>query len=240
MTEEFKDKKGLKGTWEKILKTMEDLFEMKLMDNTTGIPSKWRIRYKGKDVASYFPISAALSVGLIPVVENGHIYTKDYYPQYMRWLIQDLYENLLNKRMPYDERTWMIVDEIGQIYKRNKKRTVAAEALVDAVTEGRKPNLACGYTLQSWVQVDEEIQLNTTEVLAFNTNQSKDVAELGSAFSLDKSEKEELRNLKTFECLAMTKNQWVVYDMDGNRYHTDEVVKGKILYPTSQHTKVGE
>lgn len=237
---DLKTNKGLKGTYEKIMRTMEDLFEMKILDINTGIPSKWRIRYQDKDIGSFYPVSTALSVGLIPVVENGHIYTKDYYPQYMRWLIQDLYENLLNKRLPYDERTWMIVDEIGQIYKKNKARTVAAEALIDTVTEGRKPNLACAYTLQSWTQVDEEIQLNTTEVLAFNTNQSKDVSELTSAFSLDKEEREELKNLKTFECLAMTKKRWVVYDMDGNRYYTEEPVKGKILFPTSQHTKVGQ
>ena len=239
---DLKTNKGLKGSYEKIVRTMEDLFDTKILDINTGIPSKWRIRYQNKDVGSFFPVSAALSVGLIPVVENGHIYTKDYYPQYMRWLIQDLYENLLNKRLPYpeDTRTWMVVDEIGQIYKRNKARTVAAEALIDSVTEGRKPNLACVYTLQSWVQVDEEVQLNTTEVLAFNTNQSKDVAELASAFSLGKEEKEELKSLKTFECLAMTKKQWVVYDIDGNRYHTDESIKGRILFPTSQHTKVGQ
>ena len=218
---------------------MEDLFETKLLDINTDIPSKWTIKYGGKDVGPYFPISAALSAGLIPVVENNHIYSKDYYPQYMRWLIQDLYENLLNKNLPYDERTWMVVDEIGQIYKKGKVRTVAAEALIDAVTEGRKPNLACLYTLQSWAKVDEEIQLNTSDVLAFNTNQSKDIAELSSAFSLDKHEKEELKNLKTFECMAMTKTRWVVYDIDGNKYHTDEVLKGRIIFPTSQHTKVG-
>lgn len=233
-------KKGLKGTYEKLLKTMEDLFETKLLDISTDIPSKWLIKYEGKDVGKFFPISAALSVGLFPVVENGNIYSKDYYPQYMRWLIQDLYENLLNKRLPYNERTWMIIDEIGQIYKKNKVRTVAAEALIDTITEGRKPDLACLYTLQSWAKIDEEIQLNTTDVLAFNTNQSVDVAELASAFSLDKEEKEELKNLNTFECMAMTKKSWVVYDMDGNRYHTDETLKGKILFPTSQHTKVGQ
>ena len=240
LQEEFEDKKGLKGTWEKILKTMEDLYEMKFLDINTDVPSKWKIRFKGKLVGDLFPVSAALSVGLLPIVENGHIYTKDYYPQYMRWLLQDLYENLLNKRLPYKERTWEVIDEIGQIYKKGKKRTVAAEALIDTITEGRKPNLGCLYTLQSWAKIDEEIQLNTTDVLAFNTNQPNDVAELGSAFSLDRAEKEELKNLKTFECLAMTKNRWVVYDMDGNRYHTDEVMKGRIIFPTSQHTKVGE
>ena len=237
---DIKKNKGLKGSYEKIVKTMEDLFEMKLLDINTGIPSKWRIKQKGRDVAKFFPVSAALSVGLMPIIENGHIYTKDYYPQYMRWLLQDLYENLLNKRLPYEERTWEVIDEIGQIYKKGKKRTVAAEALIDTITEGRKPDLACLYTLQSWAKVDEEIQLNTTDVLAFNTNQSVDVTELSSAFSLDKEEREELKNLKTFECMAMTKKRWVVYDMDGNRYHTDEALKGRILFPTSQHTRVGQ
>jgi len=192
---------------------------------------------KGKNVGEFFPISALLTAGLIPVVENGHLFNKDYYPQYMRFLIQDVYENLLNKRLPYKGRTWEMIDEIGQIYKKNKKRTVAAETLIDTFTEGRKPNLGACYTLQSWDLVDDEIRLNTDFVFAFNMNQPKELSELSSAFDLKKYAREDIKKLKTFECVAMTTKRFRVYDMDGNVYHTDEPIKGRIIKPASAHFK---
>ena len=216
---------------------MEDLFETQLLDVNTPYPSKWKVFFKGKELGEFFPISALLSARVIPIVENSHLYAKDYYAQYMRFLMQDVYENLLQKRMPYRGRTWQMVDEIGQIYKKNKKRTVAAEALVDSVTEGRKPGLGTGYTLQSWDQIDDEIQLNTDFVFAFNMHQPTELSDLGSAFSLKKYIKEDIKKLKTFECVAMTNKRFKVYDMDGNSYFTDEPIKGKIIKPTSEHTK---
>ncbi len=226
--------KSLKGSINKIYAAMEDLFETQLVDISTDHPSKWSVFYKGEDLGKFFPIPALLTAGLLPIVENGNIYSKDYYAPYMKFLIKGVYERLLNKQMPYNGRTWQIVDELGQIYKKNKKRTVAAETIIDTVTEGRKPNLGTAYTLQDWKQVDDEIKLNTSYVIAFNTNQP---SELSGSFRLDKCFKDDLKRLQTFECIAMTTRKFKVYDMDGNHRYTNEPIKGKIIKPTSEHVK---
>lgn len=237
LSDELKNKRIQRGTFDKIYTTMAELYRLNICDVNSGVPSKWEIKERGKSLGSFFPPSALMSCGLIPIVENGHIYNKYYYPQYMRWLIQDVYENLLEKRLPYKERTWIMIDEIGQIYKKGKKKTVAAEALIDVVAEGRKPNIGCGYTTQYYSRVDEEIRLNTTHLFAVNDNESKDLAEIGSAFSLRKDQREDIKKLKVFEMMAMTKHKFIVYDiMSGERYETDEPIKGRVIFPMSAHT----
>ena len=238
--EVFRGKKGLQGTKEKIYRGMEYLFTERIMSINTRSIEKLELRYRGRRIGEYSPIIAFMSAGVIPCLRNFDLYRKDYYPQYMKYVIQTVYEALLSEKVPYKERTWMIVDEIGQIYKRGKKRTVAAEALIDSITEGRKPDIACAYSLQSYSKVDDEVKLNTTHALIFNTSEAKDLADFRVAFSLDKETIKEIATLGTFQCIAVTKHSFIVYDVDGKRYKTKGPIKGRCLFPLSEHVKPGK
>ena len=231
------------GTDNKISNVLDDLFDQRILDVNTEVPSTWSIRLQDSKgnlfEKEYNPVSALLNCGLIPCIQTAGIHEKDYFPQYMRYHIKDVYNNVVNGNMLYKERTWLIVDEIGQIYKKSKKKTVAAEALIDSFTEGRQIGLAVGYTIQSWTQIDDEIRNNTTHVVCFCMPNKAECAELNNTFMPSQYYRDALKSSPLFEAVLFTTKKWVCYDEKGKRYETSDPVKGKIIFPMSEHTKSG-
>lgn len=220
----------------KVLRVMNDVFNQKMLDISTGVPSRWKIMDKRTgDTREYSPITACMACKLVPSLMTSSLFTKHYYPQYMKYLLDDLF-NAQTGDDYFDNNkivTYLIVDEITNIASTTNK-SVAQESLVKCVTEGRPNRIGFVYTTQNYSVIDRRIRENTTHVLAFKLK--KEAKIVGNDFSMEKHQEEDLMNLQKFEAMALTTDKFIIYNQQGERRESEpgEVFKGFVLPPVCE------
>jgi hypothetical protein len=221
------------GSKAKVLRVLNDVYTQQMLDISTQVPSKWKIiDRKTGDSREYSPITACMACKLVPSLITSSLFTKHYYPQYLKYILDDIFNAQTSDDYFYNNKivTYLIVDEITNIASTTNK-SVAQESLVTCVTEGRPNRIGFVYTTQNYSVIDRRIRENTTHLLAFKLKKEAKVVK--SDFSLSDTEEEELKNLQKFELLAMTTDKYIVYDNKGGRRESEpgEIFKGFIIPP---------
>ncbi len=209
------------------------MFNQKILDVNTKISPRWEVRKNDGTVMSGNPVLACLEAGIIPSIITQNLQPKDYFPQYMRYIIDSIFEYQLNVAKHRGEPTWMFIDEMPDISS-TENRTVAAESLRRCVTEGRNPGIGTIFALQNWSKVDPQIRNNTTHLFAYH-NKAKEAKAIAKDFDLPSHIERDLITLNKFRCIGMTHEKFIVYNTDGERYETSEPIKGMAIMPLSQH-----
>ena len=223
-------------THAKIKQLLAWIHKQKILDTSSGVTAEWEINGEKLD-----PLSACMKAGLIPCLENQEIAQnlgrKEYYPNYMSYWIEKIWDNCNNRRLG-NKRCYMLLDEIGDFYKTGGKKNKLYESLIKLFTKGRKPNIAPMYSIQAKGKVDEEILLNTNYSFFFST------PERGIFPGLKKEVENEVQRLRPLECIAIARNtHFVAYEPNGDRTEIDpgKAIKGiSLIYPTSAHAVSGE
>lgn len=236
----LKDKKGLQSSINKIVATMEDLWDYNFLDVSSGIQSKWCFEKDGV-VEEQFPWIGLMELGIMPAINTSILKLKHFYPQYLRFIIDTVYSHQIEMgRRNKQKRVWLAVDEIGNIYKRGNRKTPAAEALVTAVTEGRNHQIGTIYTIQNYSMLDPEIRSNTNYLFSLVYSSADEINAIARDFDLTENDKESLKTLAPHEMLAISNDKpFVVYHPDGERYERTGVFRGFGLPPLSQHSFPG-
>lgn len=230
--------KGDAGVRNKIISVMEDIFDRKFLDVNTGVKSKWTVQMKDGHVGKYSPILATMLVGGVPVLQTNDISAKDYFPQYYRYIIQDIF-----KKQTTDEyfiknqiKTWLFIDELQSVSSTSKPGP-ASEVLDKWVAEGRNARGGFFYATQNYSKVTLRVRSNTKYLFCFKLNSSDEINAIAADRDLTLIQKKKIKRLKKFEMLAITSERFVCYDADGNRRYTDEgeILKGRSLPPLSMH-----
>jgi hypothetical protein len=226
-----------KQSKEKIFSMIIDMFNQKILDVNTNIPAEWEVHRKGFDPVKLNPVLACMEAGVVPSVITRNLLPKDYFPQYMRYFIDSIFEYQVQVAKYRDEATWIFIDELPDVSS-TENRTVAAESLRRCVTEGRNPYLGTMFALQSWTKVDPLIRNNTTHLLSYH-NKANETQAIQKDFDLPTHIAKDIINLQKFRLVAMTHEKFVVYNPDGERYTTEEPIKGMAVMPLSQHQAPG-
>jgi intein/homing endonuclease len=226
-----------KQSKDKIFSVLVDMYNQRILDVNTGIPARWEVEKKGEKRTSENPILAVMSAGLVPVVMTQNLLPKDYFPQYMRYFIDSIFDYQVEEGKYKGEATWMFIDELPDLSS-TENRTPAAESLRRCVTEGRNPKLGTIFALQNWTKVDPLIRNNTTHLLSYH-NKSQEANEIAKDFDLPNHIRQDIINLQKFRCVAMTHEEFVVYTCEGERYKTSDPIKGIAVMPLSQHQAPG-
>lgn len=225
-----------KQSKDKIFSVLIDMFNEKILDVNTGIPSKWIIEKNGKK-KEMNPVLACMEAGVIPVLMTQNLMPKDYFPQYMRYLIDSIFEHQITESKLKDEPTWVFIDELPDVSS-TENRTVASYSLRRCVTEGRNPKLGTIFALQNWTKVDPQIRNNTTHLFSYH-NKSREAKAIAKDFDLPTHIEKDIINLQKFRMIGMTHEKFIVYTTEGERYETSEPIKGMAIMPLSQHQAPG-
>ena len=231
----FGQEKSLKPTINKIMSCMQDIWESNFLDISNRIPSNWMFNF---DNEQFFdsPYMGLAKMGIVPIIVTSNLKNQHYYPQYKRLIYDKIFNLQLESKKR--KRTWLFVDEIGNIYKRGQTKTVAADSLTRCVTEGRQPQLGVIYTIQNYSKLDEEIRNNTSYLFSLVYSSQEEINAIAADFDLPKNLKDTLKRLKPKEMMAMSNDKkFVIYTPDGNRYEQSGAFKGIGVPALSEHMR---
>lgn len=224
----------------KLIALLTDLDNEKMIDTSDEKNvSKLRVidAVNGKEEI-YSALSACMRCGILPSVLTGDLLTKHYASDFLSYFYTDIYNN--QREDPYfgKRRVWGLIDEITAICSTQKKGK-AYDAILQMVARGRPVRLGIIYGTQNYSKVPLVIRTNTLYLFTLGYKNKREISAVSSDFDLSKSNEKLIRNLDTFETMAMTTEYFVCYDNNGNRRETDpdEIFTGKSLPTLSLHKK---
>lgn len=231
------DKRGM--MIQKLKTYFVNIFNTKQIDINTGVPSKWTIKWKGKK-ESYTdaPWIILMLAGIIPVFQSNVIRGTPYYYVWMKKMLESVYYNQKKNPLFFDNalRVNLFIDEIEDLLSNEGTNKV----LNTMVKESGPANIGITWVGQNYAKFPSNFRQNTTHLFAYNQikeNATKIVEDYG----VEKAWVKKLTSLQKFECIMLTKNEFVVYDLTrGTKYKSRGPFKGKILPPLSRHSKPNE
>lgn len=220
-------------TKDKIYAHLTSLFNKKIMDINTDTPSSWRLKTPGFS-AEYNPITACLVAGVIPVLDSGKILTKKYYPQYFRYIAEDIFQR--QSQDPYfrmkNLQVWVVMEEILDVAESGKP-TVATEITKKMVTQGGPKRIGFLCATQNFSKIEYRARTNMKYVFTFvNPGEANLIC---SQYNIASYWRDEIKSLGTHECVAITTEEFVVYTPDGKKYKSKGPFKGKAVPTLSLH-----
>lgn len=225
----------------KIISTMDDIFSQHIIDTSTGIPASWKLyNRKSREQEDLYPFIALLKANLVPVIKTSDVITKFYYPQYMKFIIDSIFNSQTLNQWFYNNRIciYMVVDEILDIAnKKNFQWSVGADSLLKCATQGRPNRIGIVANTQDYTAIPTTI-VNQSEYCFCLQLKDQQAKKVGKDYDLSAHQINEIKSLEKFEMLAVTKREFVVYDKQGNRKVTDSEIahRGYILPPLIQHS----
>lgn len=231
-----KDGKDFKAMRLKILTALDALFKEEILDITNPEFAKnTQLRVEG-DETFYDPFTAIMKSGNIPSFITANFSHKKYRSDIVAYYTNQLFYNN-TKNFP-NQKTFLVFDELKDLCPKADEPTSIALGKVAAM--GRINNVGLLYATQFYDLVPEEIRgAKLNYMFAFTHHQPNILSEIASSFDLDNSHKKTIKNLATFEVLAMTKNKFVYY-RDDERWEDSKPVKGRIFFPLSNHRQAGK
>lgn len=238
LVEEIGHIKGLKPTIGKIMSIFRDMMDLNFTDISSGVAANWKfvLNMEDKEIETN-PIIGLMRAGAIPSIITTNLGRKEYFPNYMRYYMDSIYDMQITRNKP----VWMFVDEVGSIYKKGNRKTVAAQSFIKACTEGRQRQLGLIYTIQNYSKLDEEVRNNTNYLLSCIYSDSKEINMIAKDFDLNSRRKSELSKLRNHEVIAMSNDKpFVIYTFDGERREeTGVAYKGFTIPCLSEHRRPG-
>jgi hypothetical protein len=224
----------------KIISTMDDLFSQQILDSGTGIPSKWGlINTRTNSGEELYPVIALLKSRIIPVIKTKDVITKFYYSQYMKFIIDSIFNNqTLNPWFSNNQiAIYMIIDEITDIANKQNLFGAGCQSLISCATQGRPNRIGIVANTQDYTRIPDTI-INQTEYCFTLQLKDKEAQKVGKDFELAKHQIEDIKNLEKFEMMALTKRKFIIYDKNGRRRESgpEEAIRGYSLPPLCQHT----
>jgi hypothetical protein len=224
----------------KIIMTMDDIFSQQILDTSTNVPSKWKLVNRRNNLSEeFYPFIALLKANLIPTIKTKDLFTKFYYTQYMKFVIDIIFNNQTLNPWFYQNQIqiYMIIDEITDIANTKENWKVGGLSLINCATQGRPNRIGMLANTQDYTNIPSSIR-NQCEYCFCLQLKDTEAKAVGKDFELSQHKIDEIKNLEKFEMMALTKRKFVIYDKQGNRRETgpEESIRGYSLPPLCQHT----
>lgn len=229
---------GIRNMIEKWCSKFDNLFRDQFLDvlfqDELKTAAEWELKMKnGKQYVGH-PFIISMYAGLFPVVNNYMAKSRDIAPKQMADLIRKITQ--WQMMLEDDKLPVMIgIDELKDML--DKKGRDVYSALNYLFTQGRFPKVGFIGNVQEYTKLSNEMQANSTHLIVFELQTDKERKAIAKDYNLDKHKLEEMSELKTFQCLFITKERTVLYDRDGRKVEFPEggIWKGKVLPPISTH-----
>jgi len=182
----------------------------------------------------YNTFSGLMRVGLVPSLHTYDLLIKQYYPNFFRYLLEEIYQMQFQDNYFKTKEIFLYMDEILRISSTMNK-TLASKALEKILTRTGMARIGFMYASQSYLKLDPFVQGTTRYLLTSRFNTEKEANLIAKNFDLTNTVKERILNLDKFEFMAMTNERFISYDNQGNREVEREAIVGKALPPLSRH-----
>ncbi|MEA2037496.1 MAG: hypothetical protein U9O94_08355 [Nanoarchaeota archaeon] len=237
---------------EHIISKIDDIFNQQFLDISNLSDPYWcmyRVAAKKKRFVAA-PFLVAMRAKLVPVICTRDLYTKEFYPQFMRWTCESLINYALKRKQETAKekahfndysRTWVFIDEIDDILMSRKARgyTVAAESLLQIFTQGRNLDMAVVFSTQNYKALHSSIRQNKTHLICTKNTFSEAINQIKNDYGLSNQFVSDLKSLDKLEAIFIPgENDCVMYspnEEDPIPIKSGVYFKGKLIPPMSRH-----
>jgi len=230
------DEKAFQSMKYKILGAFETLFDEKILDITNPeckvpiYPMKTGFEESGIEYSGN-PICTLMKNGYVPSLVTSDLSTKKYYSDVLTYYVNSIFET--HEKEFIGERTFMFFDELAEICKSNRDAITKSLGLVAA--RGRIKRVGLIYATQYYDRIPHLVKGAKLNYFFSFKQHSDDIRqEIKRDFNLERATKNRLKDLKKYQCIAMTNNKFILY-RDGERWEETEPIEGTIFFPLSNH-----
>lgn len=224
-------KRGFESMRAKIFNAFSNLMKEEILDITNPECHAY-LRIKNPEYVGN-PFSVIMKAKGIPSLITSDLTNKKYKSIFFAHYINKIFDNNL-KDFP-GEKTFLYFDELRTVCEKDDEP--AAKAVGNVSARGRINNVGLIYATQFYDKIPNCVKgAKLNYCFTFRHNNQKILSEISSDFDLDKKDKEKIKNLKIFECLALTNKKFICY-LDGDKYEVTKPIKGHLIYPIANHMK---
>lgn len=228
------DGKSFKSMRVKIMTAFNALMREEILDITNPEQNSY-LEIREESFISN-PFSVLMKAGVIPSFITSELITKRYKSEMISYYVNAIFNNHLED-FP-DEKTFLFFDELKDICTKDDEPASKAIGVVNS--RGRINNVGLIYATQFYNKIPNIVKgAKLTYAFSFQHADSRILNDVGSDFDLDRNTKIKIKHLNPFEVVAMTNNKFICY-ADGLRYEITKPIKGKIIFPFSNHLKSGK
>ena len=241
VTELFKslieENASMKNSVQRIERAVSELFTKKIVDIANNIPPYWKITKQGKTY-NLHPLIALSIAGVIPCLVTNQIIgtpdTKKYLGQYISYILNNLWEKQTQdadfKQNKF--RFMFYIDEIHEVLEADKDST-SDKSIMRLFNQGRNLQFGVDYITQTFKRITKDARRNTTYCLHFKGDQKAE--EFREEFNVPLDLIKKIPNLPSCQCIAVTRDQFKIYDKYGRSFMSKEPQVLDILPPLSRH-----
>lgn len=224
-------KKGFESMRAKIFNAFSNLMKEEILDITTPECHAY-LRIKQPEYTGN-PFSVIMKAKGIPSLITSDLTNKKYksifFSHYILAILKEHKEHFIG------EKTYLYFDELRTVCEKDDEP--AAKAIGEIAARGRINNVGLIYATQFYDKIPNCVKgAKLNFCFTFRHNNAKILNEIASDFDLDKKDKEKIKNLKVFECIALTNKKFICY-LDGDKYEVTKPIKGHIIFPVANHLK---
>lgn len=258
LDEKFPDKKD-KGYEEmkfKIVTTFKNIFDEKIVQGPPEAHSFLTVRRKEtsdwpnrKGLNEYYnySIQSLIAAGFIPSIQTGDICDKYWFTAYMAFVVKSLFDDKFKDVEFFkNNNLFMYTPEIDKMWVDRHNPKLIKDSLGKIGTNGRTAGIEFCWDSQNYDIIPKSIRDNTKNLIVMNPGRREQAAGIQKDYSVDKGIVDQMLKLETkpkqalFECIALTRNEYVIYNpSNGRTSYSREPQKGRLLPPLSQHKVPG-
>lgn len=231
-----KQNRSGKASANKIYSEIKRLFKAGITSFDKEIVSELVLNYGQPDE----PFIQLLKTGVIPsIITEGFIHSEEF-TYYMKYLIDNIISHQESDPWFSNKRVLLAIEELNQVISLPKKvgfpRSGAVESIKNMAQRGRFLRTGMIFCAQNRHKIDDEIASNCNYCFCFMMKSSDDVGKIRGDWQLSRGEEKEITTLEKYECLGLTTEHFVIYDLLGNRKYKSKTFKGMVIPPLSYHS----
>lgn len=180
--------------------------------------------------------------GIVPSLYTGLLKIKPYFHNYIYSILDELYTLQIDRTSKFAIQKLnvaLFIDELERLCD-TRSETMAERMVNQCMGAGRMARIAIVWATQIITKINATIAGNTNYCFAFAVNDNDQVKCIARNYDLPKYLAKDLPTLDTFECIAMTRDKFILYNSKGEKRYSSEPLRMMCLPPLSLHKAPNE
>jgi hypothetical protein len=217
---------------------LREKFTSNIFLNEETTAPYWKLKTPTEELIAH-PCIIAYEAGIIPVINNHLVKSRPITKKHMAWLLRKIVDWQMKRGKEKQHKVWIFADELRDFLERKGDELYSAFDYL--FTQGRFNNIGACCSVQEYTKISKAMQANSTHLIIFELQTRAERKAVADDYKLDKEKLNSLADLKTFQCLFISKEKMVLYDKDGRVKIAKEggMWRGKVIPPISTHKPPG-
>jgi len=248
LKEKYTDQKISDNMYSAMFRVFQTIFRERILNKDPYVFSEWKLIEEGRNIiCTAHPVEIALTAGIIPCLQTGHLGDTVYLPEMVGYYLKKLTQLKQSTQTLKEKRMLLIVDECHDICKPMEMsdgrvaNNPASVMLAKYARKGRHFKAGLIWASQQPQDIDKAIYAQTQIIYCFMLKED-DAKMVSKSFHMGKNAWKDIASLHKGENIMQSDVDLIHYDVDGERkiWPAKKESFGYSLPPSSHHLMPGE